>query len=322
LSNGSSSDHIRNDINAALVEFCRSEGIRVDSYSAVCALLFVTRKARRLGLPLLPQQLIARSGAQVAGLHAGAVRTILREHGVQYQHLGEAGRTTTSNAAYATAYASMLNEWVGLDDSTLQSIEAWWIDHLPARALVPSVKLRWRTRKSSSWLAHDLLAQVSRKVRPESCRSTSRLLVAGLAAALLTYRHKLNTGTDELADILVAADSRQEIQVSLAGTTAIVSDFPSQSTFGSIREIHRQRRCPLLIVPQDAVDGSLHAITSAGLSETVDVLSIEQWLAIATCDFGTGRQTRRGQVIEEIVHFYTQCIESSRLDCIPRLTLA
>lgn len=322
MSNGSSSDHIPNDINAALVEFCRREGIHLDSYSAVCALLFVTRKARRLGLPLLPQQLVAHSGAQVAGLHASAVRAILLEHGVQYPHLGEAGRTTTSNVAYANAYAVMLNEWVGLDDSTLQAMEAWWIDHLPARPLAPTVTLRWRTHKSSAWLAHDLLAQIRRKVRSESCRSTSRFLLAGLAAALLTYQHKLSTGTEALAGFSVPTDTRQGIQVSLADITAIVSDFPGESTFDSIREIYRQRRCPLLIVPQDAVAASIQAVASAGLGETVDVLSIEQWLAVVTCDFGAGRQTRRGHAVEEIVQFYARCIESAHLDFMPRLNLA
>jgi hypothetical protein len=90
---------------AALGTFCRQNNIDENSHGAICAMIHVTRQARRWGLPLWPQQLVAPSGAQLAGLHRAGIRSILTEYGIEMENLGEAGRTNPNNVMRAYNYA-------------------------------------------------------------------------------------------------------------------------------------------------------------------------------------------------------------------------
>lgn len=110
-------------IHTNLTAFCEQQQIKASHFGSVCTLIYITRRARRDGLPLRLDWLASRRGGQVAGLHQGAVRAILDEYGMAYEPLGEAGRTNPGSLAYAIAYASFLNAWPDLDRQSLAVIE-------------------------------------------------------------------------------------------------------------------------------------------------------------------------------------------------------
>jgi hypothetical protein len=306
-------------LEAELVEFCRHHEIHDKSFGAVCTMIHVTRQARLLGLPLVPQRLIARSGAQVAGLHRGAVQAILHDYGMENVQLGEVGRTNPNNVARSQAYIRLLNGHTRLDERNLAQIESWWVSRLPAHPPAHFLKLRRQPRHSADWMFSDLTAQVKRQYK-QTWQSKYELVVAGLAAALLWQTHS-SDDRPELPCICLAPDDPHQVEVCYANTTIFVTDFPVASVVRNICEQRQRRRQVLVVTGRQHVEVTSQVLAAANLHHYVDVLAIEQWFLIVTCGVVSDWNAVRCEVLDEVVATYNRIADSLPAVEIPRLAL-
>jgi hypothetical protein len=267
-------------------------------------MLHVTRQARRFGLPLAREQLVARSGAQIAGLHAGAVRTVLAEHGVCNVRMGEAGRTNPNNVARAYAYATLLDNQRITDDTVFAAIEAWWVRRLPPRTEVPEIKWHWRTNRSVAWTVRRLHAQIEAKYHEIERGNVAKMLTAGLAAALLSYQHRRNTGADEVATVSVLPGGRSDLLLELANCAAVVTDFPAETVRATLRYLLRRRKRVMLVCVGETTAIAAQLLASDGLEDSVDILNLVQWLTAVLHCTGQLCDNRQRQAIGELVTYY------------------
>jgi hypothetical protein len=308
-------------IQSRLSAFCEQQQIGDNHFGSICTLIYITRRARRHGLPLRPDRLASRHGGQVAGLHQGAVRAILDEYGVTYESLGEAGRTNPSSLSHALAYASFLNQWPDLDRQSLSIIERWWVERLPPRPDAGAFRLHWRRTFSMHWVVADLLAQMNRCAGIDRTATQQKAWIAGMAAALLALPMPASKEQDYPRFEIIHGNG--DLQVTCADSVVFVTCFPSSALLDTLRLQLRRRKRTLIVTLDQHTAVINQVLNEANLDQLIEVLSIEQWLAMyvygyvhGAGDNSAGEQQRR---IERVIWQYEHLRES--FPSLPKLVL-
>ena len=304
-------------IQSRLAAFCEQQQIRDHHFGSICTLIYITRQAKLFGLPLRVDRLASRRGGQVAGLYPEAVHAILDDYGVVHEMLGEAGRTNPGSLAHATAYASFLNQWPDLDRQSLSAIERWWVQRLPPRPDAGALRLHWRPNGSVRWAVAGLLAQINRRAPRGQAVAQQKIWLAGMAAALLTL--PLPVGKEQEPPCIEIINDSGDLQVTCAHSIVFATYFPGSALLDTLR-FHLRRRKRKLIVTLDQHTPVINQVLDeAGLSRFVEVLGIEQWLAVyihGAADHSTDGQQHR---VEEVVERYRQLRDSFL--ALPKLVL-
>ena len=92
--------------------------------------LVVTQYARKMGLPLDPDQLVTEGGGQVLGLGIGAVQSILKRHEITRVLAKEGGRTSRGSLNKMREYVAFLNALNDRGAVDLDAIDAFWISRV------------------------------------------------------------------------------------------------------------------------------------------------------------------------------------------------
>ena len=69
----------------------------------------MTQHAKKMGLPIDPEKLLTKKGAQVLGASGEAVQVVLKRHGIDRQLAAEGGRTSRGSLDNMRAYVAFLN---------------------------------------------------------------------------------------------------------------------------------------------------------------------------------------------------------------------
>jgi len=292
-------------IDSNLTVFCEQQQISSSHFGSICTLIYITRQAKLHGLPLRADRLASRSGGQVAGLHQGAVRAILDDYGVTYDSLGEAGRTNPGSLSYALAYASLLNSWPNLDRQSLAVIERWWVQRLPSRPDAGAFRLHWRPNSSVRWAVADLLAQMDRRAVNGTAAAQQKAWLAGMAAALLTLPLSPSSHPEPPPRFEIINDS-YDLQVTCTSSIIYATFFASHTLLDALCLHLRRRRRKLIVTLDQHTSVVNQVLDEANLSRFVEVLSIEQWLAVhvyGTAGNSAAEQQRRiAAVIKQYRH--------------------
>ena len=100
------------------------------SKGALALMIYITRQAQEIGLPLDAEKLLAESKGQVAGLSKSAVQTILGDHGIRKVLAEEGGRTSRGSVGLMNSYVVFLNNLREREQLDMKSIENWWIERI------------------------------------------------------------------------------------------------------------------------------------------------------------------------------------------------
>lgn len=83
---------------------------QIVNVGALGTVLVITRKAKKLSLPLALDALLTEGGGQVSGLSGNAINKILQEYNINNSVGTESGRTSRGTPNLARAYAEFLND--------------------------------------------------------------------------------------------------------------------------------------------------------------------------------------------------------------------
>jgi hypothetical protein len=213
----------------------------------------------------------------------------------------------------------LLNGHTDLDHRNLAHIEQWWVAHLPTRPPIPPLKLRWQVSRSAAWMVGDLLAQLQRRYR-QSWRSEYKIVIAGLTAALLWQEYNKNIDA-ELPLISELPGGQQDLEVRWASSSAFVTHFPAAALLHNIEEQRRRRRHVFVVTCNESLNVINQGLAEANLQQHVNVLAIEQWLAIIPHHLGLDDDARYGETVRELVAAYNRIADSLDLIAMPRLVV-
>ncbi|MBU1741320.1 MAG: DUF4928 family protein, partial [Proteobacteria bacterium] len=95
-------------LDSSLHEFANTN--RMKNKGPLCVALFVTRHAKKFGLPLNPEKLVAKSRTQVKGLGKNAVQAVLKDYGIFRVLAEEGSRTSRGSVGNMRKYVQFLND--------------------------------------------------------------------------------------------------------------------------------------------------------------------------------------------------------------------
>src|ERR1051325_1618659 len=121
--------------------------------------LVVTQHARKMGLPLDPEELVTEGGGQVLGLGRGAVQAILKRHGVSRVLASEGGRTSRGSLNNMREYVAFLNELTEKGSVDLDVIEAFWIERVHEFFAGKPFRIKLDASRSLRAVVRDVIAQ-------------------------------------------------------------------------------------------------------------------------------------------------------------------
>jgi hypothetical protein len=251
---------------------------RVVGKGALSAVLTITRKAMSADFPLKSKDFLAPKKGQVAGLGGGAVKKILKDHGITQILASEGGRTSRGNMDTMSRYIDCLNKLSTAKTLDLRKAEEFWVSRVREYFATLPFKLKRDRGISVRVLVRDVLAQARKRQsqRPGSTIAGTVLqhLVAAKLKCLLggaaPRPHKASeadTSRSKSADFTVGETA---IHVTLTPSEALIEKCASNLSSGLT---------PVIITLTEAVPQAVLLGETKGIAERLEVWSVEQFVS-------------------------------------------
>lgn len=273
--------------------------------------LVVTRRAKELGLPLNPADLLTEGGGQVRGLGKAKVQSILREHGIGRVLAEEGGRTSRGSVGKMEAYVRLLNDLAESGIADLDLIEAWWVEKVREHFASKPFRLRYDPSKSLRHIVGDLLAQAKKRQAAAPGSTFVGTMLQHLVGAKLDLilgegqvEHHSASAADSVADRpgdFVVED------VAIHVTTA-----PGEALIRKCESNLSQGFRPLIITLNEAVARGL--AEQAGVADRIDVFEAEQFLAGNLYELGKFASTARKATAKALIDRYNAIVSENETD--------
>ncbi|EKD63957.1 MAG: hypothetical protein ACD_51C00132G0001 [uncultured bacterium] len=304
---------------------------RINSKGPFALVLFVTRNASKQRPPLSADLFLTPQGGQVAGLGKGAVQAILADHGIDRILAEEGGRTSQGSIQKMRVYVDFLNELAQKNLLDFSAIENWWIERVREYFRSHPFELK---RESFSSKPFSLKVDSSKSIRSivsdlieaafDRQRACPGVMVAGavmqhlVGAKIATALPDVKIKHEGFSVADAPAGRKGDF---LIGDTAIhVTTAPTEALIRKCCDNLAQNLKPLVITTQSGVGGAIALAKNADVAERIDILEIEQFVAINVYEWSAFQQTKRTVTVRQLVEAYNRIIDQCETD--PSLKIA
>ena len=286
---------------------------KLTSKGKLAAILYVSRLAKKTGLPLDSSVLVTDQKGQVLGLGKSAVQGILKEHGITRVLAEECGRTSRGSLGNMQKYVVFLNDLHASGLAETSAIEAWWIKRIDDFFNAQPFKLKYDTSKSLRSIVRDLLTQAFKrqKASPGTMYAGAILQhLVGAKLSLIMPEVSIISHGFSVADAVSARSGDFNIdEVSIHVTTA-----PSEALMRKCEgNLHAGLR-PIIITTHESMAGAESLANIKGISGRVDILEVEQFLATNVYEISRFKTADRKITIERIIEKYNEIVEENESD--------
>lgn len=286
---------------------------KLTSKGKLATILYVTRQAKRAGLPMDPDSLVTANRGQVQGLGKTAVQSILLEYGITRVLAQEAGRTSRGSLGYMYEYISLLNEFHSRGLVDLEIVERWWIDKIHNFFSAQPFSLKYDRGKSLRSVVRDLLVQAYKRQNenPGTMYAGAVLqhLVGAKLSLVLPNREVINHGFSVADDVSGRSGDFIIDEVIIHVTTA-PSEALMQKCIDNLNAGHQ----PIIVTTHKSMPA---AEALAGIHEIegrVDILEAEQFIATNLYELSRFQTSERKLTIERLIEKYNEIVESCETD--------
>lgn len=288
------------------------------SKGALSLVVILTRRAAVLPFPLDPTTFETESGGQVAGLGGGAIKTILKSHGIDRVLSNEGGRTSRGNMERMRAYVGLLNR-LGADRQVdLQQVEAFWVAKVRSYFAATPFSLRIDPTRSLRTMIRDVLAQALSRQKQAPGTMYVGAMMQHLIGAKLEI---LSSGQVRHNGFSVADAPSNRKGDFIFGDMAIhVTTAPSEALLAKCVANISVGTKPLIVTTVDGLGGAKALAQNAGIDERIELLDIEQFLIANIHERGAFSASGRREMILRIVDRYNAIIDAEETD--PSLKIA
>jgi hypothetical protein len=243
----------------------------------LCVALVITETARKIGLPLRPEDLRTVQGGQVAGLGKAAVQKILKAHGINKVLAKEGGRTSRGSLGLMEAYVAVLNQLHQSKDLDLDEALAWWIQKVRAHNASEGPKFHFDPGKSLRANINDLLDQATELQTTGGGTNYVGAMLQHLVGAKLDIvlgQGKIRHHGFSVAD--QPTDRKADYQIEAVAIH--VTTHPTEALVKKCGENIKAGLKPLIITLGEAVRPADFILKTFELNDRVDVLDAAQFL--------------------------------------------
>lgn len=279
----------------------------------LCVALVVTQHAKKLGLPLDPENLITEGGGQVLGLGRAAVQAVLARHGIERVLAAEGGRTSRGSLGNMREYVAFLNNLAQAGDVDLDAVEAFWIERVHEFFSAKPFKLRLDASRSLRVLVRDVLAQADDRQSKGTGMQYSGAVLQHLVGAKLDCA--LGSGSIEHNSFSTAdAPSGRAGDFSIGDVVVHVTVTPGEAVIQRCRENIDDGLRPIIVTTARGLAAAEVLAENVGLGERIDVFEIEQFIALNLYELGKFAAEGRRVAVGELVSRYNEIIDEVETD--------
>lgn len=307
-----------------------SIGAKIDNFArtnhfvgkgSLCVALVVTQHARQLGLPLDSLKLVTKGGGQVRGLGRLAVQKILSRHGISRLLASEGGRTSRGSLKRMRLYVDFLNDLNASMEFEIDQIELYWIGRVREFFASRPFVLNLDKSLSVQSVVSDLIEQANRRQQKMMGTNCLGAVIQHLVGAKL----ELVLGHSEIQKTAMIRGfhhntSTADSQTGRAGdfvigrTSIHVTAAPSEALIGRCQENLNAGMNPIIVTIGDKFGLAEGLAANFGVQMRVDILTIEQFIAIYIYEAGKFRASNRGIAIQGLIDRYNTIINQVETD--------
>lgn len=279
----------------------------------LAAILFVSRLAKKDGLPLDSSVLVTDSQGQVLGLGKAAVQSILKDHGETRVLAEEGGRTSRGSLGNMQHYVAFLNQLhvEGVADPEL--IETWWVDRVRDFFSAKPFALKYDTSKSLRAIVRDLLVQAIKRQKDNPGTMYAGAVLQHLVGAKLSL--VLPAGVVQnhgfsVSDAMSARSGDFIIDEVIIHVTTAPGEALMRKCEGNLQAGAR----PLIVTTYESMPAAESLANIQGIGGRVDILEAEQFIATNLYEISQFKTAERKLTIERLIEQYNQIVDDCETD--------
>lgn len=285
----------------------------------LCVALVITEQARNKKFPLDPNEFLAESGTQVAGLGISSVQTILARNGITRILAKEGGRTSRGSVPNMISYVRFLNEMNVAGRLDLEAAEKFWIGQVEAFFAGKPFTLRLDPHLGLRAVIRNLMEQASQRQKTDSGTMYVGTLMQHLVGAkldvVLQAEKKLEHHNANQNDEKAGRTGDFDIgDASIHVTTA-----PSEALIFKCIENLSIGRKPIIVTGRKGVVVAEGLAENANIVDRIDIIEFEQFMATNIHELGKFTGEQRRIKVEEIIDRYNEIVAAVESD--PSLTI-
>ena len=288
--------------------------------NTLAAILYVSRLAKKNGLPLDSSILVTDRKGQVLGLGKSAVQAILKDYGITRVLAEEGGRTSRGSLGNMQDYVAFLNELHEDNVADTSTIEAWWAARVNDFFSAQPFVLRYDTSKSLRAIVRDLLVQAFKrqKENPGTMYGGAVLqhLVGAKLSLVLPDGIVQNNGFS-VADAVSARSGDFIIDEVIIHVTTAPGEALMRKCDGNLQAGTR----PIIVTTYESMPGAESLASIQGIAGRVDILEAEQFIATNVYELSRFETAQRKLTVERLINKYNEIVEACETDPSLKVTI-
>ena len=282
------------------------------SKGALSFAVVMTRKLQDEVFPVSADSFRTAQEGQVKGLGGGAVKRVLKDHGITRILSSEGGRTSRGSMGKLRPYVDLLNTLHSAGKLDLKAAERFWIDKVQQYFDQLPFTFRLDPSKSLRACVRHLLEQAVARQREVSGTMYAGAVMQHLIGAKL----EIVTGEEvEHHGVSVADAPTNRSGDFLIGDTAIhVTTAPSLALMEKVKANLQSGLKPIIITTVDGLGGANAVAKQYAIEDRIDVIEVEQFLAGNLYEWSGFKHHEREEQVGELFTRYNRIVAEVESD--------
>jgi hypothetical protein len=282
------------------------------SKGSLSLVLILTRNAQGKTFPLDKVAFRTEAGGQVAGLGGGAVKRILKDHGVVRILSNEGGRTSRGNMERMEAYIDLLNSLHEAQALDLEAAELFWVEQTLAYFDALPFTFKLDPNKSLRACVRDLLGQAIARQREVTGTMYAGAVMQHLVGAKLDIVTK--SGFKHHGFSVADAPSGRAGDFLIGDVAIHVTTAPSPALLAKCEANLSSGYRPLIVTTEDGVGGAKALAKQVGIDDRLDIIEIEQFLAANLYEWSAFERDNRPGTVDNLIKRYNEIVAACESD--------
>lgn len=299
------------DLASRLADFQKAN--KLTSKGKLATMLFVSRLAKKDGLPLDHSVLVTDRKGQVQGLGKSSVQAILKEYGILRVLAEEGGRTSRGSLGDMQNYVDFLNQLHSDGVADTVAIELWWIERVKDYFAAQPFVLRYDMSKSLRYIVRDLIAQAFKRQKENPGTMYAGAVLQHLVGAKLSV--VLEPGKFKSHGFSVADSVSSRSGDFIIDDVAIhITTAPGEALLRKCKRNLEAGIKPIIVTTYDGLPGAESLAKIQDIEGRVDIWEAEQFIAANIYEHSQFDVTQRKCILEKIVEEYNNIISLCETD--------
>lgn len=289
------------------------------SKGALSFALIITRNLKAKQFPVAADEFRTAQEGQVAGLGGGAVRKMLKEHGIERVLSDEGGRTSRGNMGRLRAYLDVLNTLWRDGALDLEEAERFWVARVHTYFDSQPFTFKLDPLKSLRYAVRQLFGQAAARQREVKGTMYVGAVMQHLVGAKLdtVSKGKVDHHGFSVAD----APSNRSGDFSIGDIAIHVTTAPTEALIRKCRSNLESGLRPIIVTTEDGVGGAKALAKQGDLEDRIDVIEIEQFIATNIYEWSKFARDERQISLRRLIERYNEIVAECESDPSLRIEL-